>query len=899
MGSPPGDLAMKFPRPRLLRPGEGRLARGAFGFLAVFFAGQSALEAARDALFLSHVPARHLPWMYIAIAVLSFAVARAEERLGRRMDSGDALRIWVLVSGLGTVALAAGAVFHHEGEPRPLGVYVTYVWSALITSLVVARFWALLGGMFSITDAKRLYGLIGAGSVTGAIAGSGLAGLTAALGPPELLLWLAGALFLTAALVAHRLQRVFGRTAPLSAATPVKLSRALALFQRDGYPQRVVVMLVLAAAGLTFADFAFKSVVVERVPKDQLGLFFGILGVVGNSLSLLVQLVLGPRLISALGVCGALVVLPALLGTFGLGMAAGLGVGAAVAVRVGDGALRYSLHRTAAELLFVPMSAALRGAMKVLDTLGQRLGQALASVALLACTYFGAPDWLLAVALVLAALIWAGAALELRRYYLDVFRSDLKAGRLGDSVRVRGLDQAALETLLAVLDSGDDAEALAALAVLAKEQKAHLVPGLILYHPSIEVVWTAAELFIETRRLSVLPLLDRLATDPSEERRGAAIVTRAMLKSDRRQLEALLERETSPELIQLLRFLLLRHGVGDGAVAQEIVAAVKERGSERAKLWVAAAIALDPSPLHEEVLVELAQAEGPMVRRVMPRLLAQKGTPGAIAALVRGLADEGSRDASIRGLTTLGEPGLEALLAALADDRAPASITWHVPRALTYFPPQRVLPALLAQMESAQDGMVRFRCLRAIERLVALDSTVTVDRRPVAAEAKRAVARAAWCLSRRAYLRAELTAAPERGTVAQALIGDLLRDKEHHALDRALRALGILQRSGDFTDVRRGLASDDPHLRASAIELLGHVVPSELKGVLLALVLRAPDAERLELMGPDRPAPPASYRAALEEIARSGDKNLAELAAYHQAELTPVATPPSPAVGVH
>lgn len=880
---------MKFPRPRLLGPGEARATWVGFAFLAAFFAGQAVLEAARDTLFLSKVPAAHLPWMYIIIAVLSFMVARGEERLGRRMDSADALVIWVAIAALGTGGLAL------VGQ-QVAGVYATYVWSALVTSLVVARFWALLGGLYSITEAKRLYGLIGAGSVIGAIVGSGLASLAAYLAPPETLLLLAAALFVGAAVAANTLRAAIGPSAQLGPApAPVRLLRAIALFRRDGYPQRVVVMLVLAAAGLTFADYAFKSVVVERVPREQLGVFFGGLGLVCNSLSLVVQVLIGPRLIASLGVCGALVVLPVVLAGGGVGLAIGLGVGAAVGIRVSDGALRYSLHRTAAELLFVPMSSGLRGAMKVLDTLGQRVGQAAASIGLLLLASLGAPGWVVSVCLVAFALTWAVAALELRRYYLDVFRSDLRTGRLGDSVALRGLDQAALETLISVLDSGDDAEVLAALAILSRENKAHLVPGLILYHPSLEVMWTAASLFVRTGRRSIVPILDRLTRDLSEDRRSIAIITRVMLADERGALEALLEAEPSPELRQLLRFFLVRHGVGGIEDARKIVAEVLVSPHPRVRIWMAAAIAIDPSPTHDEALLAIAAEDSPSLRQAIPGLLALKGTPASLSALIALLGDERAREASIRALVARGEAGLSALLGALQDDGRERGVAWHVPRALTHFPSQVVVPALLERMRSAPDGMVRFRCLRAIERVLALDPTAEIDRQVLAEEAKKTVARAVWCLSRRALLQGGATAEVWRDTEAHRLVLALLEDKERHALDRALRLLGLLHRGGDYTDVRRGLASDTPRVRASAVELLGLLLPAELKAPMLALVARSPDAERLEATLETFPTTTPDYAGVLEELIHSGDRNLSDLAAFHREELSAVARRTAPA----
>ena len=58
---------------------EGRLKRAALVTLFCLLAGHALLETARDALFLTHVPAEQLPWMYLSIAavVVLFALLRS------------------------------------------------------------------------------------------------------------------------------------------------------------------------------------------------------------------------------------------------------------------------------------------------------------------------------------------------------------------------------------------------------------------------------------------------------------------------------------------------------------------------------------------------------------------------------------------------------------------------------------------------------------------------------------------------------------------------------------------------------------------------------------------------------------------------------------------------------
>jgi ATP/ADP translocase len=76
-------------------------------------------------------------------------------RSARRVLSGAAL---------GASAVTAGFFLLHR-QLGTAGVYALYVWPGIVTTLLLVHFWELLGERFTITQAKRLYGLIGAGGV--------------------------------------------------------------------------------------------------------------------------------------------------------------------------------------------------------------------------------------------------------------------------------------------------------------------------------------------------------------------------------------------------------------------------------------------------------------------------------------------------------------------------------------------------------------------------------------------------------------------------------------------------------------------------------------------------------------------------------------------------------------
>ena len=146
-----------------VRPDERQGTLAAFLTIFGMLAGHTLLETARDALFLARLPASHLAFVYLAIAAAAVGVAqvpwgRARERpLRTRLLLGAGAIVtflfWLLLRG-----------------QSPLEIYALYVWTGLLGSLAVLQFWMVLGDLYTLGEAKRLYSLVWTGSLLGATA---------------------------------------------------------------------------------------------------------------------------------------------------------------------------------------------------------------------------------------------------------------------------------------------------------------------------------------------------------------------------------------------------------------------------------------------------------------------------------------------------------------------------------------------------------------------------------------------------------------------------------------------------------------------------------------------------------------------------------------------------------
>ncbi len=278
-------------------------------------------------------------------------------------------------------------------------------------------------------------------------------------------------------------------------------------------------------------------------------------------LSLFAQSWLVGWLLKRVSLGAALGVLPALLALSGLGVAVSASLAAVVALKTADGSLRYSLHRTTAELLCLPFGDEGRQRVKTLiDLVGQRGAQVVASLAILGLGAVQASPRVLALGLAVVALAWLVSALALRAPYVALFRARLRSSRAHQLSEFPELDVSSLETLLRALESDNDREVLAALGVLERENKTSLVPSLLLHHPSEAVVLRVLSILSASGRKSAVRTIARIADHDSASVRAAALAARSVLEPDPQQLRLILEQEPSAEVRATLMVNLVVRG---------------------------------------------------------------------------------------------------------------------------------------------------------------------------------------------------------------------------------------------------------------------------------------------------------------------------------------------------
>lgn len=866
----------------LIRRDERREVSVAFVYLVGLVGSYAALETARDALFLARIPNTRLPLMYMSVAIASFFAQKARSLLPFRSRYHE-LAGTTAISGLGTLAIALSL-------PRlgDAGLYVLYVWSGVATTLALLSFWSLLGDTFTASQAKRVYGVISLGSAIGSIMGTaGVTATTSWIAPKAVVFTSGLGFFLTALIVPFFRSRVARSSAePKPEARLVaRISAGFGYVTRGPYVWRLVGIAMLGSVAVTLADFVFKSTLVASVPATELASAFGRTYLFLNVLSLGVQLLAVSVLLRRLSPSSVVAILPCLLAFSGVGMLVGAGLVGAVLLKSVDGALRYSTYKTGFELLYIPLPDEGRRRVKVaVELVGQRGGQIVASSAIL---LFDALAWdaLAPWTLVACALVWAGLSFKLHAYYVEQFRASV----VGDGAAPAGLaslDVASLETLIASLDSERSVDVLAALAILRRERKLRLVPGLILFHPEPAVVVAALRAFVEEQRVIPRHALGHLLRHPSPGVRAELWALDAAFALDPRESSEALAIERSPEVrAALITKEILAQSVDeeDGRKGiEELVAASDVAGRVVVAEIVGKKRAAPLLPVVARLLVDPSET----VRVAAAESLAAIGTVEAARVLVDRLADVLDGVPVRRALSRFPKNALVALDEALFDKSHTPAVRWVVPQAMAQVDPKHAATALLRCLRDERDGMVRYRALVALTGVIEADPTLPVDRARALEELGVDVARAYRYLDRVVVLEAAADAAPSRRTEGRALLLDLLRDRQENAIGRVFRLLAVLFPQHRFTTIYRAIESGERVHRAGAVELTNNLLTSPLREAVVALVDDLEPEARLAGAGPYHQKLRNDDVALLRELLASRSAVVRDAAAFHMGELS-------------
>ncbi|MDX2166524.1 MAG: Npt1/Npt2 family nucleotide transporter, partial [Deltaproteobacteria bacterium] len=379
--------------------GTGWRAVGLCAFFFLVIAAFWIQKPIRTSRFLSDVGPTWLPLVKLGTALLVLPAVLLYSSLAARYRRAALVNWCCAVFGAGS--LLFWWLFSRGYAGTPALSYGYFFYLDIFNSVLVALFWSFANDLTPPDEARRTYGLVGAGGIVGGAVGSAITGWSVErLGAPNLLLVCAGLLGVIAALA----QWLSRRAPAAEAADPAPRSGALAALREATHGARLTVAspYLLAIATLVSAyevvsnliDYQFNSAVAARYHDDvAIAAFLGRFSTAANLVALGVQLLLTSWILRRFGPRVGLLVLPLVLGAGSLGFLAVPLFGVIAATFFADAALGYSLNQSTKEVLYTPTDAATKYQAKAfIDMFLMRLAKALSSLLILAATAWWLPD---------------------------------------------------------------------------------------------------------------------------------------------------------------------------------------------------------------------------------------------------------------------------------------------------------------------------------------------------------------------------------------------------------------------------------------------------------------------------------------------------------------------------
>lgn len=515
-----------------IRKGEMRLAVLMFLLHVIFMVTLYVLKPARDSLFLNHLGAEQLPFVYLLMAFAAVPVTHLLSTVMRRYSISNVLTrtLLTLIANLilfrYLLSLDSGLIY-----------LLFYVWVGLFGIMIISLYWLLANAVYTVSASKRVFSFLTLGAISGSIMGSQVASLLVEFTLLETiqLIWVAIALLSLAAIIVwlitksiksnedewHDADERHDANSALGVAKHVVKSK---------YQRTLAYIILLTMIATTFTDYQFKALATDaNATTDLLTAFLGNFYTGISVAALLIQLILSSNIINRLGLTGAVISRP-------VGMMAGAVLmliepvlTSAVLLNGYDGATRYSIDKNGRELLFLPLSQERKEQTKIfIDIFVDRFGRGLAGLFLMFLLYqIEAPLHIITLILIGVIAVWIILSIRAKKMYVGMFRQSLKNSLLDrNTIRINLDEPSILSTIQETLATNSPADQLLHVLQLLDETQAHRVSGCLiklLDHPHNSVRLKALQLLQNVEELGINEKVKSLLNDEDPEIRIAAI----------------------------------------------------------------------------------------------------------------------------------------------------------------------------------------------------------------------------------------------------------------------------------------------------------------------------------------------------------------------------------------
>lgn len=832
---------------------EGEATTGVLMFVYSFLVmtAYNNIKPSAASKFIDDLGADNVPWAFLIAGVSMGFILNYYSR-----GVGKIPKVWVLpATQLVLIALLVGFWFLFQTGQAWVSAAFFFFGRLLLGIFLISQFWTLANDIYDPRQAKRVFGFIGGGATLGGMTGSAITWrLVETVGTENLILLSAGILGVCFFLILA-IQR---RTKPsedmgFEAKETVGGGEALAMLRQSKHLQLIALIIGFGALGAaTLEQQLYMASAAEVVGKDAVTSFLAGISFYISVIGFVIQVYFTSRIYSLLGIGFALAILPVSLGATALVVVLNKALWAASVARVSDSALRYSVDKTTRETLFLPLPTELKLKAKAfVDVVADRfIGKGIGSVVLLvAINVFDFTWWQLSYLSLGYCVLWFALTRRAKREYLAVFRRSIENLTLEpERLSPRAGDLATVETLVEELGSSDEPRVLRSIELLESLEKRNLITPLLLHHSSPRVRARALQAIQGAGTELVerwMPALENSLKDDDGDVRAAAVqVIAAVRNANVLELMRPYLKESDPRIVATAAIALAASGeAADRDIAEETLerlASDSRDAGVSSRREAAHAIGKTTDPRFRQLLIPLMNDPNLTVARQAigsARLLGDADLL-FVPVLVSLLRDRKLKNSAREVLVSYGDDVIPTLVYFLEDVDEDPWVRRRIPGTLALIPSESSVVELSKCLDG-DDGFVRYKAIKALERLHREHPGLTLHKEPIERLLRKEVSRFYR------YLGATFDLFDNGNLSRDTLLAQALEEKLERTMDRIYILLGLIHDWSDIYAARWAIERGDARARASAVEFIDNTLSGDVRKMLLPLIDDVPLEEKV------------------------------------------------------
>ena len=486
-----------------IRDGELKIALSMQFYIFLVITVLLLIKPTITALFLSNLGAQKLPNAYLLVAVIAMSSSLFYNWLVLKFSIKWIASTTILFFSIAFFILV---YFIENNAISEFILYFYYLILSLFGVVVTSQFWYIANIVFNVREAKRLFGFIGAGAITGGIIGGYLTTLITTYFGNAMVIFIAAIIILLSLPLIFFIWKTKvdnnGNNEVVNEEYKTKkvplFSSSLKLILDSKHLSNLALIVGVSVLVAKLVDYQFNDYT-HRIytDPDELASFFGFWFSSFNIVALLIQLFLTNKLLSRFGVNSNLLLLPMGLAIGSLIFIIIPELWVIILIKGTDISLKQSINKSAYELSILPIPNETKQLTKpFLDVVVDSMATGAAGVLLLLLLKgFHIDSKYITIILLFFLFIWILLIYRLRENYFNSFRKNI---RLLISGTVNKKNNKIIDSKTSIIDvfrKGDEKEILRLLHHSDKNFIDVYLPYLVglLDHPSNRVKATALQ----------------------------------------------------------------------------------------------------------------------------------------------------------------------------------------------------------------------------------------------------------------------------------------------------------------------------------------------------------------------------------------------------------------------